>query len=201
MKEVFEIKKAVSFGWEGIKKNFWYFVGITFLYLIISSASSIIDRDNEGIRIIDLILSAWVTAGFVKILLDYHANKKDPVSTLFTQTKYFWRMLGATILLGLIIVVGLIFFIIPGIYLALRYQFTINFIVDKDMGIFEAMGESARITSGQKWQLLLFNLAQLGIIILGAMIFGVGIFIAIPIVYLADIHVYKQLLGHHKPEK
>ncbi len=76
-------------------------------------------------------------------------------------------MLGAEIILFTIIVLGLILFIIPGIYFALRFMFVIPLIVDKDLDISEAMKQSTSLTRGIKWPLLGFILVSFGIFILG----------------------------------
>lgn len=190
MKKI-ETGKAISFGWEAIKKDFWYFIGISAIYIILPSLFSY--NKNWGLEIIGTLISTLLIAGFVKIFLEYYKGNKPAFETLFTQTKYFWRILGAQVLVGLIVVGGLILLIVPGIYWALKYQFVINLIVDKDMGITEAMGRSGELTKDIKMPLLVFDLALGGVIILGGIALGVGVFVAVPIVTLAEIYVYKKL--------
>jgi uncharacterized membrane protein len=188
MKKI-EIGKAFSFGWEGIKKDLWYFVGLALVVTILGN----IWNGKNHLGIIGLLVSSWLAAGSIKIALNYFDGKKLPFNNLFIQTKYFWRMLGSSLLLFLIVFVGLIFLIVPGIYLALRFFFTKTLIVDRDLGIIEAMKESAKMTEGIKWQLLVFCLAIIGTMILGAVALGVGIFVAIPIIWLADVYVYRKI--------
>jgi len=192
-----EIGKAVGYGWDSIKKDFWYFVGIAFIVSVISGINSSWSDENTGtsIGLLGLLLGAWMTAGRMKLVLSYYDKKKLDFAELFTQLKYFWRVLGATLLIGLIVVGGLILLIIPGIYWSLRYSMTTNLIVDKDMGILEAMGESGKLTAGIKWRLLGFGFTALGIIILGALCLGAGVLVAMPIIWLAQVYIYKNLLG------
>jgi len=178
-----EIGKAINFGWKGISKDFWYFVGIAVVFTALASPSFPVGT----------ILGAWLTAGLVTITLSYYSKKTLPFETLFTQIKYFANMLGAQVLISLIVIGGLILLVVPGIYWAIKYQFAGFFIVDKNMSITEALHASGEMTKGLKWQLLLLDLAFLGIMILGGMALGVGILVALPIIWLADCHVYKQL--------
>jgi uncharacterized membrane protein len=134
-----------------------------------------------------------LTAGYYKIVLKYKNGHKEPIETIINQTRYFWPLIGSTILISLAVVLGLVALIIPGIYLMLRYMFAQVFIIDKNQGVLESMKNSAKITDGVKWQLLLFNLISLGVIVLGALAFGIGLLVAVPMVYLAMIHVYRQL--------
>jgi uncharacterized membrane protein len=189
MKQV-EIGKAFSFGWESIKKDFWYFIGISLIVVILGN----VWNGKHGLGIISLLISSWLAAGTIKIALSYFDGTKLPFENLFTQIKYFWRVLGANLLICLIVVLGLICLIVPGIYFALRFFFTKTLIVDKDLGIIDAMKESTKMTEGIKWQLLVLCLAMLGAMILGVIAFGIGIFVAVPIIWLAEIYVYKKII-------
>ena len=190
-----EIKKAFSYGWNTVKGDFWYFVGLASLYLVLSNLFTYLPKKYDDIAsILSTILSAFLVCGLLKILLNYYDGEKAKLVSMFDHGKYFLRVLGAQILIILITFAGLCLLIVPGLIWALRYQFVINLIVDKDMGIREAMAESARLTHGVKWRLLLFDLALTGIVILGAIALGVGILVAFPVVYLAEIYVYRKLL-------
>lgn len=188
------IKKSFSYGWTEIKKNFWYFIGLTVIVLVIGSLPGGSSDKSALAGLIGLFLSAWMTCGYVRILLDYYDGKKDKIESVFTQFKYFWRVLGAEILIFIIIIAGLILFIIPGLYFALRFMFVISLIIDKDLDISEAMKESTSMTRGIKWSLLGFVLAAIGVFVLGAIFFGVGILVAVPIIWLANINLYRSLL-------
>ncbi len=192
MKQI-EIGKAIGFGWDSIKKDFWYFIALAVVYMFLNSILSKTTNHLINLDILGIFVGAWLTAGLTRIALDYYGGEKPPFETLFTQIKYFWRILGGQILVGLIVAAGLILLIVPGIYWGLKYQFTTNIIVDKDLGILEAMGKSGELTKGIKLQLLLFDLALVGIMILGGLALGVGILVAFPIVYLAGIYVYKKI--------
>jgi len=133
------------------------------------------------------------------MMLDYQSGNKLPFPELFTQFKYYWRVLLATLLLGLIVGVGFIFLIVPGIYLALKYQFTIYLIIDKNLGIMEAMNESSKMTDGVKMSLFMFGLMLIGVMLLGVICLGVGAFVAMPVAWLATVVVYRRLAGAPQP--
>lgn len=198
MKKI-EIGAALRFGWEKVKGNFWLFLGITLVYLVLTSVPSYEQKISENatliFNILGYLITAWLTAGMLRIGFDVYDGKKPEFKTLFNQLKYFWRLLGAQILISFMVVVGLIFLIVPGIYLALRYQFVSNLIVDKDISIMEAFRQSSEITKGVKLRLLLLNLALTGVIIIGLIALVFGVLIALPVVWLAEIYVYKKLLG------
>lgn len=195
MKQV-EIGKAIGYGWESIKKDFWYFVAIAAIYLVISGIFSSRSTEPNQFNIyglLSMLIASYLIGGMMKIGLSYFDGKKIAITEMFTQYQYFFRVLGASILISIIVGLGLILLIIPGIIWGLKYQFAINLIVDKNIGIMEAMRQSAELTKGVKWQLFLFCLGVFGVMILGALVFGVGVLVAFPIVWLADIYIYRKL--------
>ena len=190
--EKVNIGKAIGYGWDSLKKDFWYWIGITVVVCVIEGIGNG-GKGREAMGLLGIFLSAWMTCGYTKILLNYYGGKKSEFVDLFTQLKYFWRVLGATLLIGLIVIGGLILFIVPGIYWGLKFMFTVILIIDKDLGISEAMQESAKMTDSIKLPLFGFCLTAIGVMILGAIALGVGILVAMPVVWLATIYLYKNL--------
>jgi len=62
---------------------------------------------------------------------------------------YFWRLIGLYIIMTAIIVIGLVLFIVPGIIMIRRYFLANYFLVDRNLGIQEAMRQSAAATKGR----------------------------------------------------
>jgi uncharacterized membrane protein len=91
------------------------------------------------------------------------------------------------------VAIGFVFLIVPGIYLAVKYQFYDYLIVDKGMGPIEAIKRSGVLTEGVKWNLVLFWLALVGINILGMIALGVGLIATVPVSWLANAYVYRRL--------
>ncbi len=188
-----EVGKAFSYGWTEVKKNFWYFVGLAVIVIIIESITNGPKEGRTYLSFLGIFLSAWMTCGYTKIILDYYSGTKRELTDVFTQFAYFWRVLGASILIGVIVLLGFIALIIPGIYFGLRFMFTVPLIIDKNLDISEAMKQSTELTKGIKGSLFLFALGTIGVMILGAICLGVGIFVAMPVVWLAYIYLYKKI--------
>ena len=56
---------------------------------------------------------------------------------------FFWRMLGLTLLRGLIIIVDFILLIVPGLFMWKRYMLAPYYLMDKNLGIRESLRRSA----------------------------------------------------------
>ena len=92
----------------------------------------------------------------------------------------------------IIIIVGLILFIIPGIIFAIKLQFVDYLIVDKKMGI-DSLSKSWNMTKGVKWNLFLLWILIALINIAGALLLLVGLFITVPLSVVATAYVYRKL--------
>lgn len=108
------------------------------------------------------------------------------------------KVYGATILVGLLSLVGFLLFIFPGIYLSLKYCFTVFILADKQIGFRQAFALSAQMTKGIKLALFVFGLAQAGLILLGLLALGIGLLVTIPLCFIADFVLYERLLEQQK---
>jgi len=203
-KKILLIDDAIGVGWQKTKKNFWFFVGLILIVwainLLFSYLQRMINGDNHDwsywvIFAVELAANILMSVGLIKISIFANDEKKLEYKDLFTHYKYFWRFLGATILRSLIIFIGLILLVVPGIYLSIKFRFVTYLILDKDMGIIEAFKESAKITKGVKWSLLGLEFCSNVIIVLGILALLIGVFAAFPIVMVGRAHAYRVLEG------
>ncbi len=69
---------------------------------------------------------------------------------LTSGLKYFWRLLGLSIVFGFMFLIGLLLFIVPGIIVLRRYYLSFYYLVDKDLDIKTAMKKSAKASELNK---------------------------------------------------
>lgn len=202
---------CVSFGWETFKKRPWFLIGTLLLVLIIASIPGAfgpeppeLGPDGEFIAqpmtamnwiamLASVIVSTLAWCGITTFYLRAHDNVIGVQLADLWNPGPFWRFLGAHILTGIAVTLGLLAFVVPGLIIALGLMFVPYLVVERGLGPVEAIKESWRITKGNKWQLALLSLALLGIIILGLLALGVGVLVAMPIAMLASVHAYRTL--------
>lgn len=197
----FGIGEAIKFGWEKFKAHFlflWLTLGVVVLISIVTSSLEKAVEHEEFILLVVSLISIFVTMllelGLIALYLKLmDTDQEGKIAELFSQYRLFWRYLGGTILYVVMVIFGLILLIIPGIYLALKYQFFVYLLVDKNMKVFEALQTSARMTAGEKWQLLGLSLALLALNIAGALALLIGLLVTIPVSALAYVYVYRKL--------
>lgn len=190
----------IRFGWETFKKRTWFFVGVTFLIAVLSGVSSGIASafGHQGIAqglggVINLILGTFIAMGMTAFFLKGHDMPESVESKELWHPQPFWIFLATRLLVGAVVVIGIILLIVPGVIFGLMFMFAPYLVIDKGLGPIEAMKESKRITTGNKWQLFGFVLALLGVNILGAICLLVGLLVSIPVSCLAVVHAYRTL--------
>jgi len=204
------MNEAVKFGWGKMKENLGFFIGLLLIIAVIYFVGGFIQEAVGGNRpsppigavIIALLFRAIemiINMGLIVIAIKFADNAKGELRDLFSQIHLFFKYLLGSICYGLIVALGMILLIVPGIIWAIKFQFYGYLIIDKGMGPIQAIKESGKITYGAKTDLFLFNLALVGINILGALALIIGLFATIPTSMVAFAYVYRKLQTQAQP--
>ena len=197
MQNTFSISEALKFGWETFKKDPWFYVGVTLALSVFTMIVNWLTGHGAGFFaligwLIGLCASTVVTIAYARLALSANAGAHVGWEGLW-EPKHFWRMLGATILQGIIIVVGFILLIIPGIIAALLLCFTQLSVVDKMLNPIDALKHSFTMAKGHLLQLFLFMLCLVLLNIVGAILLLVGLLVTVPVTLIAVAHVYRKV--------
>lgn len=210
MSKKFSKKEAIRFGWQTTKKNIKFFVLFLFFgYGVILGTSliaNLIEKKNFvaslPLGIFSLLSSLILNICFIKISLDFYEQKKTRIleSCLGQDWFLLFKYLFGFILFLLIVFVGVIVFLIPGIIFAIRLSFWDCLIIDKKINVFEIFKKSWYLTQENFFNLLIFYILCYLIEFLGILALLVGLFWALPTIFLAKIFVYKNLLAFKNKE-
>ena len=96
---------------------------------------------------------------------------------------------GVTLLTG-IVVIG---FGLLGIAWNLAFSFAIPLIVEHGLGVGDALKTSINAAVENIGGLLLLLLIECGVIILGMLAFCLGVFVAVPVIYAANVFAYRMV--------
>lgn len=104
------------------------------------------------------------------------------------------RIICTYLLAGLIILVGTILLIVPGIIAFLMFS-QISFIMkdDQQIGVIDTLKQSANMMRGHKMDYFLLMLSFIGWAILSIITLGLGFFFLLPYVYTTTAHFYEDL--------
>lgn len=138
------------------------------------------------------LLMDLIVIGWTKMALDLQVGKSVSIEYLYKYYRLVPRVFAVGVLQYVIIGLGLMFFIIPGIYLMERLRFARYFVIDKDQSIMQAFQSSWKITDGAVVHLVGYSLFAGLISMAGTMLFVVTFF-TIPLWYQVDANIYRQM--------
>ncbi len=191
------IKKA----WSHVAKNLRFFalstIMIAFVGWFPDFVVSKVAEDNIILRltviIVTVAISSLISIGFLRVVLNAVDRKHLKFSDIFNNYRLILKYLTAEAISGIFVSAGLLFFIVPGIILSVRLQFTEYFIVDEGIGPIDALKKSWKITKGATWELFLFILLLILINVAGALALGVGLLLSYPTSLIAQAYVFRKL--------
>ena len=192
-----DINAALSFGWQTTLKNWTFLLPLYFIIIVISGVLGSLSHDNGRLgALLITVFALIVAANIYHVTVMYADGKAATRSDLWTlPIERLLRYVGSEILIYILIGIGFGFLFVPGAYLALRFSQVKYLVIEQGSGVWQALDESGRLTQGLLWSLLGLYVVEFGIIVAGLLFFMIGAFIAIPVVYLANAHVYRQLTG------
>ncbi|MGD0526838.1 MAG: YciC family protein [Polyangiaceae bacterium] len=121
------------------------------------------------------------------------------VGDLFTGEMRYRSMLALMLLQGMLIGVGYLLFIVPGVILALGLYFSAYLVIDQRMGAVDAMKASWKLTTGRKGEVFIVMLVFGLLSAVCGMIPFVGHFIGYAMMLLGVSIVYLRLMGEWAP--
>ena len=112
-------------------------------------------------------MSAYIQVGIALYCLEIYKGKKVGLETVFSRFNGF-KPIIFMLIYTLIVFLGLILLVVPGIILGLMYS-QVFFILadDPDIGVTEAFNMSSKMMKNNMWQLFMLNLEALLYLIAG----------------------------------
>lgn len=208
----FTIGQVLSEGWQrvsGLKGPFWIAAILVFVIVLlaaivltgIGSLLGINETSGPGMAtalVVQLAITAIIypfMAGFVMMGVRRSVDLPVSYNEVFAYFAYVIPLVLAAILMSLLMMLGFILLIIPGIYLAVAYIFTLLLIVDRNMGAWEAM-ETSRSAVTRHWFKVFFTLVIMGLIFMVSMIpLGLGLIWTYPMMVSVMGIMYRETFG------
>ena len=200
MEPKFMISEVFGTSWKHTKSQIWVLVGLFIGFSILSMIVTLFGMPAQGsivgrviVQIVSLLISCIFMLGYVKNIFQALDGEEPQFSAYGQQSRKIITYLIANILFSIAVCIGTVLLIIPGIYLYLRLQFFTAFIVEEDCGIIKSLQKSWNMTQGQTLPLFLLLLTMIGTAIVGCILFFVGFFVAIPLIYMMQCYTFRKL--------
>ena len=163
--------------------------GVVFGILFNSMDADFLD---SLLGILMIPLGVGTTAFFISLIENENFEAKD----LFKYYHDFVKIIGVTILMGLVVMLGYICFIIPGIILTFSYILVPVILIKKpELGIVETLKYSREKMQGHKLDAFVLGLSFIGWTILGTLTLGILYIWLFPYMQLTFTKFYLNILG------
>jgi len=181
-------------------------LSVMLLFSLISLATGYLPGGVAVGYVLQFTVGQMLQAGWYLFCLRLVRDEEVSPAVIFEPFRRFWQVWLVTIIVPLIISAGLIFFIIPGLYLWARYGLGVFAAVDRKIEVSEALEFSSRITEGNRLQVLLLNLiiAAIGVLLvlpgvlgmnsLGMITLLIYVFVMTPVAGTAYAAAYDSLV-------
>ncbi|WP_133300561.1 hypothetical protein [Seongchinamella sediminis] len=121
-------------------------------------------------------------------------HRPNPKS-LFAWYDKTLKIFLTAVLMNILIFVGLLLLVLPGIYLAVSYQIALPLMVDKKLGPWQALEASRKIIGHCWFRVLAFDVIAAVVIMLSTLLLGIPLIWAVPALVIAFGILYRNLAG------
>lgn len=143
--------------------------------------------------IVFLVAAAAMSSAYIGGVLDI-ANGQPVTIGSFFKPRYIGNVIVATLIVAIVSAILSICFI-GGLVVSLFAMFTTIALIDQNLSAIDAIKASINIVKDNFGQALLAWLVALLITFVGAILCGVGLLVAIPVVLLFEVYTYRKLTG------
>lgn len=142
-----------------------------------------------------LVVSLFVQAlgaGLFKIALDVTDGRPVSASEVWAWVTN-GRVLGAALIIAVATFIGTLLCYLPGIIVAFLLNWTMFYVVDKDMDAVGACKASITFATSHLGDTVVFYLLGIVAFIIGAILCGVGLLVAAPVVLIGAAYTFRRL--------
>jgi hypothetical protein len=195
----FSAGEAISYGWDAFKANAGPLVLLIVLILVTNTLLGWLAPDRSTVLMIgwsalQLFVSLVLGLGVIRVALAVLDGRTPYVNDL-VSTRGLLPYTIATLLFSVIVTIGLILCIIPGLIAGFLLQFYSFAILDdrstSGADPIAALRRSYEVTSANVGGLILLALACIGINFIGAMLCGLGLLVSIPVSWVAIAYAWR----------
>lgn len=182
---------AFKYSRNAMRPILWPYVGLVLLSLVASGAFAQLDSERNPIAygvgyVINIVLSIILSVAMTLLVLNgLRGTKMSLTESLQQSTPYMLRYFALNLVIGVIVIASLLALVIPFFFVMPRLVLAEYFLLDKNMGVTDALKASWDQTkghSGKVWgiigamivmALLIFVLVGIALLVLYSAAFGV----------------------------
>jgi uncharacterized membrane protein len=192
--QIGEVKVGDYFkaGWELFKKYPAGFVGYFIIVIITTLVLQLVPVIGW---LAGFALASPLNAGFFVVSAKLLKNQTPEFTDFFSGFKFFLQLALLGVVSSILICIGLILLIAPGVYLIVSYLFALMFIVDRGLDFWPAMETSRRSVQTRWFGIFLLFLLLLLLNLGGLLLLGVGLLVSVPLTHCIITVAYADIFG------
>ena len=220
----YSVGEAVSWAWNKFSKNVTAILVPTLVFGVvyavlqtviqtITSAFSTVDSTSYGDgyaasislglggivvsiigAVVTVIVAAVVQSAYIGGMLDIANGQPVQIGSFFTPRNVV-NVVIASVLSSIIVGIGVLLCIVPGVIATILLLFTTAVVVDRNVSGVEGLRTSFAIAKANFGPTALTWLTTIGVGILGVLACLVGLVVAYPMIALITVYAYRKLSG------
>ncbi|WP_157446617.1 hypothetical protein [Cellulosimicrobium sp. TH-20] len=214
----FGVGDAISYGWRRVTSNLGPWILVALIFLAVNIAWSWITGGFDQLQdqfdysdtnfaalggltftrallaIVGTAIGYLITAFFTRGALDEVDGRRPDVAAFFRIGNVL-NVLLAALIVGILSGIGFFLCVLPGLAMLLFSAFVYYVALDQGVDAITAIRTSFSLVAKNFGQVFLLLLALVGINILGAIPCGLGLFVTLPLSYVAVGYAYRRLTG------
>lgn len=191
---------AYKHGWRHLGRHFWFLLGITLVLCLVGSVPGAMQESAVLAVAYQVLVIGPITYGGYFVFLKAARDESPGSTDLFEGFRDYWNVVLASCVVGLIIGIGFIFLIVPGVIFTCKLVFAPYLVMDRKMRAFDAINESWRLTDGHAWTVFLMLLLAIPIVMAGVIALGVGVIVSVMWIALAFAAFYLAVCASGEEE-
>nr|CRL76395.1 putative integral membrane protein [Mycolicibacterium malmesburyense] len=144
--------------------------------------------------IVALVVGGIIQSAYYNGMLDV-ANGQPVTIGSFFKPRNVGAVIIASVIVGVLTSIGFALCVIPGFIVVLFTMFTVIALLDRNLSPIDAIKTSFDIAKNNFGQVLLTLLVVIAVMIVGALLCGVGLLVALPLAALIEVYAYRKLSG------
>lgn len=154
---------------------------------------------------VDFFITPVFAAGAYLVANEVIKGNRPEFNYFFKGFDFFGPIVVLTFVSAILIILGLVLLIVPGIYLMVAYSFAAPFVVFLKKDYWTALELSRKIITKQWWLFFGFVIVLGMINLLGLLFCGIGVIVTAPLtlcmVYCAFEDIVGSAIRNHSPEQ
>lgn len=188
-------RDLLSKHWMTVLKLFGVMLAVQFALTIASEMFKDVMILSTIVSFAGAVINLYFGYGFIKAMFGLLDGKNVEVRDLAQPAEEAVRYVVGTFAFSIAVGIGMMFLVIPGLYILTKYFFVPTLLVDTQLSIGDAFTASSKMTEGRQLDLLLFLVLSAVGVLLGLIAFIVGAFVVSWMVMFAVLVLHRSLVA------